>query len=407
MRPGLVKGVEEFYLWLAVGLLLTSHLTLTVNSSLPLLLLTGMILGARKSLCQQIQALGPGLFIIAAALLLGICLSVLPGRSVKGLYDTLRGGLVFFPLAYLVSVREKDLWIRLKIGFWLAAAIFSGFFLVGLTRGPVYLQREFFHQSFGNVHTYATGLGLLFVIAIVIGFFDRQASRFQRGLCFLLALAVALASWHLISRGTVLAMGLALLAVGCLRFRALRVVVAGAGAMGLIGGAWVVLGGPLDGWLQNASAGDFTSGRLAIYAGSLSGWWSEARWFGFGINTFKFLDHGQVLAERLAMPHSIYVELLISLGLCGSLLLLVGVALVARRICISIHSLDKTVVLGFALVVYVLGRGLVDLKLWSFSFAAMLLTGAGIVMGKALTQSSELAPMQPGLLFSLNRISHE
>lgn len=402
-----MQGIEEVYLWLAVGLVLSSHLTLAANSSLPLLLLAGMLVGARQSLRQQCQAMGLGLFFIAAALLLGVCLSVLPGRSVKGLYDTLRGGLALFPLAYLVSIREQELWIRLKIGFWIAAAIFGGFFLAGLTLGPVYLQREYFHQSFGNVHTYATGLGLLFLVAITIGFFDRQASSLQRGLCLLLAIAVALASWHLVSRGTVLAMGLALLAVGCLRFRPLRWIVAGVGVMGLIGGAWVVLSGQWQGWQPNASAGDFSSGRLAIYAGSLSGWWSEAPWFGFGINTFKFLDFGQVLAARQAMPHSIYVELLISLGLCGSLLFLAGVGLVVRKVCGAIDGLDKTVVLGFALVAYVLGRGLVDLKLWSFSFAAMLLAGAGLVLGKALTQGSGLAPLQPGPLFCLKRISHD
>jgi hypothetical protein len=154
-------------------------------------------------------------YFIAAALLLGVCLSALPGRSVKGLYDALRGGLVLFPVAYLVSVREEGFWKRLKIGFWIAAAIFGGFFLMGLAQGPVELQREFFHRLFGNVHTYATGLGLLFVVAITIGFFDQQAARLQRGLCLLLALLAAAGSWHLISRGTVLAMGLALLGVGC------------------------------------------------------------------------------------------------------------------------------------------------------------------------------------------------
>lgn len=402
-----MQGIEELYLWLAVGLVLSSHLTLTANSSLPLLLLAGMLLGARQSLYQQCQALGPGLFFIAAALILGVCLSVLPARSAKGVYDTLRGGVIIFPLAYLVSVREQELWIRLKIGLWIAAAIFGGFFLLGLTRGPVDLQRLYFHQTFGNIHTYATGLGLLFVVAMTIGFFDRQATRFQRGLCLLLALATAAVSWHLISRGTVLAMGLALLAVGCLRFRALRWVVAWVGVMGLIGSAWVALSGQWQGWQPNASAGDFSSGRLAIYVGSLSGWWSEARWFGFGINTFKFLNHGQVLAERQAMPHSIYVELLISLGLCGSVLLLAGVGLVVRKVGGAIAGLDKTVVLGFALVAYVMGRGLVDLKLWSFSFAAMLLAGAGLVLGKALTQGSEPVPLQPGPLFSLNRITHD
>lgn len=402
-----MQGVEELYLWLAVGLVLSSHLTLTANSSLPLLLLAGMLLGARQSLGIQCQALGPGLYFIAAALLLGVCLSVLPGKSAKGLYDTLRGGLVLFPLAYLVSVREKELWIRLKIGVWIAASIFFAYFLMGLTQGPVYLQREYFHQSFGNVHTYATGLGLLFVIAIVIGFFDRQASLFQRGLCLLLAVAVAVASWHLISRGTVLAMGLALLTVGCLRLRTLRWVVAGGGVIGLIGCAWVVISGQLESWQLNASASDVSSGRLAVYVGSLAGWWTEARWFGFGINTFKFLDHGQVLAERLAMPHSVYVELLISLGFCGSILMLVGVGLVVRKVCRAIDALDKTVVLGSALVAYVLGRGLVDLKLWSFSFAAMLLAGAGLVVGKALTQGSGLTLLQSEPLFSRKKVSHE
>lgn len=401
-----MQGVEELYLWLAVGLVLSSHLTLTANSSLPLLLFAGMLLGARQSLRQQCQALGPGLYFIVAALLLGICLSVLPGKSAKGLYDALRGGLVLFPLAYLVSLREKELWIRLKIGFWIAAAIFCGYFLVGLTQGPVYLQREYFHQAFGNVHTYATGLGLLFAIAIVVGFFDRQASLFQRGLCLLLAVTVVVVSWHLISRGTVLAMGLALLAVGCLRFRILRWLVAGVAVMGLIASAWVVLSGQWQGWLPDASTSDVSSGRLAIYAASLSGWWSEARWFGFGINTFKFLDHGHVFGERFAMPHSIYVELLISLGLCGSILMLAGVGLVVRKVCRLIDCLDKTVILGFALMAYVLGRGLVDLKLWSFSFAAMLLAGAGMVLGKALTQGSGLAPAEARTaLFSQKGIS--
>ena len=106
------------------------------------------------------------------------------------------------------------------------------------------------------------------------------------------------------------------------------------------------------------------------------------------------------------MPHSIYVELLISLGLCGSILMLAGVGLVVRKVCRLIDCLDKTVILGFALMAYVLGRGLVDLKLWSFSFAAMLLAGAGMVLGKALTQGSGLAPAEARTaLFSQKGIS--
>lgn len=382
MKAGLTPWAEGVYLWLTVALIFSSHLTLTINSSIPLLLFTVMVLGARQPLWELYQLLRPGVFFIGAALLGGIIFSELPAKSAKGVYDTLRGAVVVFPVAYLFAVREEECWRRLKVGLWVATLIFFSFFLFGLTKGPVVLQREFFHQMFGNIHTFTTGLGLIFVVALTIGFFDKHACRFHRWLYLLLAFFSGLVSWYLGSRGSVLAMGIVLLGAGLLRCRALRWVVGSVGVASIVAVAWVILSGQLDGWSPDISASDTSSGRLAIYQASLSAWWSESRLLGFGINTFKFLDYGQVLAERMAMPHSIYIELLVSLGLCGSLLFMIGVGLIARAVFATILSPDKSVYLGLGLVAYVLGRGLVDLKLWSFSFAAMLMAGVGMLLGK-------------------------
>lgn len=68
------------------------------------------------------------------------------------------------------------------------------------------------------------------------------------------------------------------------------------------------------------TANALSAGRLTIYLKSLAYWWEHAPFWGLGADTYRYVSNG-IVNLKIAMPHSVAVQLLFSYGLPGLLLI--------------------------------------------------------------------------------------
>lgn len=354
--------------------------------------------------------------LIFGALVLGILLSPLPQKSAKGAYDFIRGGLVFFPTILLARARPDLFRAFFPWALGLACLIFSAGALdvvIDAVDDPM-RQRALLEAYFGNQNHFGTGTAMVGLLALASLWVYSMHWRMRLYLYIIVGVSLGLTLFSG-SRGSVLAFIVALIFLVFVSLRQFRWWVLSGGGLLLAGFLGVLffdlLPGVDGGWRR---PGDFSAGRIGLYVAILSQTWNEAKFFGFGINTFKYLNVGQVLPSQTIMPHSWLVELFFSLGLVGSAVFFAAFARLGLRIQRGGGGLA---VIGGCVLVFILVRGAIDLKLWSVYFPALLGSGLGLLLApSALTISlpeerscsdSIIHNNQPILGTLTNRTSHE
>lgn len=358
-----------------------------VSSIPPLLFLIALYYdwhGVKNLFCQYQVELG----LILGALILGIVFSSLPEKSVKGVYDFLRGGLIFFPTIFLAR-NYGDLiisWFPWAVG--LACLVFlAGYIGICMFVGDdIYRQRELLEYYFGHYNHFGTGTALVGLLGLAVPCLlpVKWPARIAMGLVALTCLGLTLFSG---SRGSVLAL---LVGLGFFIFMLLRrwrwlIFFGGGGLVAVFLGLLYldILPGVGGSWDRG---GNFAAFRFEIYSGTLHDTLLGGKFLGFGINTFKYQDLGQVLPFQLIMPHSVPIELFYSLGLIGSSFMVAACFKFGRSAIANGFEQSPLRIVGGCILVFILSRGAIDLKLWSVYFPALVSCGLGLM----------LSPFPPG-----------
>ncbi|GAB4564157.1 MAG: hypothetical protein Tsb0017_23750 [Geothermobacteraceae bacterium] len=368
--------------WLSWLSLLLWTVPWVPTSSIPAALVIGLLVFERQWLREQIASYRAEAVLLFLVLVLGIAFSQLPSKSLKGSYDFLRGAVFFFPVLYLAG-QERE---RLKKGFWptlcgglvllLAAAAWAWSEGNGSLRG---FQKQLI-LSFRHYNVFATCVATVGVFAAAGALFGRSG-KFSSWLGCLLLCISAILTFITGSRGSFVAL-LIVAALGCyLRFRNLRKwLLAGGSALiavlvALVASGW--LGEHVSAWHRR---GDFTAGRLKLFGAIWDAVATQSPATGFGINTYKYLDIAQPLKKSVVLPHNVLLESLFSLGLVGTLALIILAVLLIRRL--RTEPVDPMLYnVGLMLIVFYLLRGMLDMKLFSQYFPAALAFGYAMMTG--------------------------
>lgn len=296
----------------------------------------------------------------------GLALSDIPEKSAKGLYDYLRALLVLpFVAAALKNTQQEFLdrsFMRAAIGvllFQLAIAVYFYF----TSQGHSLRYDKHVYDTFGNLHDFANWIALTFLVLLV---HTHHFGRWNPFNIAALALSLGLLAYTS-SRGNILAVALLVPWVFVAHKPRLKKI-------------WMI---SMTGFLaffaasvwftpqlcQSLNCPGSFSFRHEIYV-TTSQLILDQPWFGYGLNSFKYLSGISERGGNLIMPHNIYLESLYSLGLIGSLLMVAGLYRLLPRRRLQVRSFSAE--LGMAVLIYLTLRGLVDMKLFSFGFLGMV-----------------------------------
>jgi O-antigen ligase len=104
--------------------------------------------------------------------------------------------------------------------------------------------------------------------------------------------------------------------------------------------------------------------RSEIYAQLLEAW-QERPFTGWGIATYKYVEGTAISGREFLYPHNLYLEALFSLGIIGTLFIVLAAARILRRIdyCAAIHN--PVQLFALATLSYLSIKGMSDMKLMS------------------------------------------
>ena len=227
-----------------------------------------------------------------------------------------------------------------------------------------------------NVHNLVNVAAMAVLALVVLAAFEPV--RWQR-VCLVAMLAFML--WFLVvleSEGTFLALLITACAWGAVSFRGgLRLMSALGVAAGVLAYASLMLWLGAGGTAPGESPGSFEI-RAMINARLLE-LVAEQPWFGYGINSFKYVAEAAVDGVMYIHPHQIYLEALFSFGVVGCLLLAAMLwgffRLSSRHMVLS----EPLPMLGFLAAVYMAGKGLSDMKLMSVQPLGIFMLAAGLI----------------------------
>lgn len=381
-----MHGLSEHPAWLFIFWMLLA--SLAVPSLLPSgamgLGLIGLILAVDREACAEAwKQTRWGWLLVGLALVLGTLASDQPARSVKGVYDIVRGfGLFFVASALFARSPRGQVLTSAQLTFSLLAFLMLGIaFAMAAHGGQLWLRDNLLLQEhIGNLHEYANLAG---IIALVLACL-RVVMGQRKAAITLALLAACVTVLMTTSRGNILALLFCLSLIFCVSKR--RYLAGWLAALLIFALSY--------GYVAFSSAGDCLAGwcpgetlviRKQIYRETLALVF-EQPWLGHGVNTFKYVSGIQLGTEPLIMPHNIYLELLFSLGITGSALFVVGIAAVFASCRMQAHDRRQRPeaerflrLLGLALFVYVAVRGLVDLKLFSYGVFSIVAIALGLM----------------------------
>jgi O-antigen ligase len=374
-----MHGLSEHPAWLFVFWMLLA--SLAVPSLLPSgaigLGLLALVLATRLEACATVwRQTRWGWLLVGLSLLLGILSSDQPARSVKGVYDIVRGFGLFFVASVLVARSAgAQVLTSARLTFSLLAFLILGIALAMAAHdGQLWLRgNRLLQEHIGNLHEFAN---LAVIVALVLACL-RGVMRQPKVLVTVALLAACVTVFVTTSKGNILALLFCLSLIFCVTKRKYLAVWLAVLLMFVLSYAYVAFlsaGDCLAGWCP----GETLVIRKQIYRETLALVF-EQPWLGHGLNTFKYVSGIRLGHEALIMPHSIYLELLFSLGIIGTILFVAGLAAVFGT-CQRHTDAERRQpeaerflrLFGLVLFVYVAVRGLVDLKLFSYGVFSIM-----------------------------------
>lgn len=336
-------------------------------SSLGVLAVLSVFSFGANSLFKDVAALKGGLSCLMIALIVGTVFSEDVSRSAKGIYDLIRGVLLFFVGACFYRCFRRYEVTSVLLGFFSISALLGIGVAVAaamIQGAPWLLENPVLELLFHETHLFANFIAMICLGLLVLVLVGVTSASYWIGFVCVCLFATLIA---LQAKGTLLA----LLLSGSWCFSgshrsALRNVWYAALVLVLVSLTVLSFFPALD-LITHFSLPPSLLERRRIYAELLLQLW-ESPFTGFGLNTYKDLVLQFGTAPHYTMPHSIYLESLFSFGFVGSAFLLAAGLLVARKACSPVSSIENQAwkfwrTFAGAALIFTAIRGLVDMRL--------------------------------------------
>ena len=124
-------------IWLMMLFLILMHFPALPVSSIPLVLFVVVCIADWPKVVEMLKEYKLLVALVFLALFVGILFSYKPGKSIKGVYDFLRGAVIFFPALYLVrkypeKIQSSLMWVSFLCSLmYLSYVSFAVFFVSG------------------------------------------------------------------------------------------------------------------------------------------------------------------------------------------------------------------------------------------------------------------------------------
>jgi len=345
-----------------------------------------------KSLWQTTRSLWPGMLIF---IVIGVVFSELPAKSAKGAYDILRCmALFYFMTPFLQKIPEAQLVRSLKyflipiaVVYWLVVLWIQVHEHLFLIRGSL-----IGYQIFGGYHHFVNSVALATILSVCL--FINYTLDWRYKLCVLLLLFYCLAFSN--SRGNTLA----------LAFVGLFLLIYKTHSTKLALWCWSLSFSVLVTiyvyvfYLMPCPEGDCNItvyNRQHIYHQTLRFIMDDPLW-GQGFSVFKLISGVLEGGFEVIMPHNLMLESLYSVGIIGTLALLVSLVLWFRQSGWTIKQLLQTSALpfqtqiGLCLLMYLLIRGLFDFKLADSPSFGLLAMAMGFLYARSPQSTTHTRP---------------
>ena len=345
-----------------------------------------------ESYKQVWRATWPAWLLIVGVLVGNLGISELVSKSAKGGYDALRALLLFFVAASIVCRADPDKTLPLARHFFVAmsALILVSYIVIAVAHGAFSLRdNPILAQQLSGIHEYASVIAAVMLGLISLWVADRKAFSSLHKLCllvlgFILAMSDSLGAYLALSM-----CALFMLQRFFPRTRILWWLGTSSILVAFIYIAYIHVGSEIFGlqiphsFVERKELFEETYGAIR-----------NAPWFGYGLNTYKFVGAELGWRAKYIMPHNIYLELVFSVGLIGSVLLLLGFVTLYR----AAKPLQSTepfnnfwLLLAQLLIIYLAFRGLTELRL-GFKTWGLLAVSLGVIMGVKCRASAAHQP---------------
>ncbi len=323
---------------------------------------------------------------MAALVLVNAIAARFPAKVVPGVGELIRSVSFMLPAMYVMQHCSRHavvVVLKPLVGLIVAACVAIYAFHAGSAdvMSAIY---EWSLAHIGNVHNLVNVAAMAALALVVLAAFE--PNRWQRAV---LVVLLAFMLWFLVvleSEGTFLALLITACAWGCVRFTGgLRMLSALGVAVGVLAYAslmvWLQAGGVAPG----ASPGSFEI-RAMINVRLLE-LFAEQPWFGYGINSFKYVSEAAVDGVMYIHPHQIYLEALFSFGIVGCVALTAVFWELFRLSSRQAILNEPMAALGFLATVYMAAKGLSDMKLVAVQPLGVFMLGAGLMAGRLSTKA--------------------
>ena len=339
---------------------------------------------------NEIREKGIAALLFVVLIAMGYYFSAFPPKSIKGGWELFRSLFVFFAGGVLLSrSSEKQTMSAFFRASWVAVIILVGLYFWSISQWEwrwSLRNNGVLSELISGIHEYANVAAMCLLVAACAVMYDRQYRTPAVWALLVILVGILVVSD---SRGAYAALLFCgLLALGW--WKKPFFYMFWAASLGLIVAmVWVSFFHQGDIFLGYTIPPSFME-RIILYQGTWSAFLDKP-WLGYGLNSFKFAPDLIGGGLDQVMPHNIYLEILFSVGLVGTTVLVVACALLLKGSVNQGADAPRLLLYrsGVLLFAYLQFRGLTELHLNYKVYVALFLSIALIhAGGRSETTSS-------------------
>lgn len=331
----------------------------------------------------HIRALRPIALPIIAALLVSLSLSEFPWQGATVFRDVIKALVIALAVAIIA---QQSSWSWLKNGLH-AACITMGLLTLWLIFMPSQAEAIVtWGVSVENINLWSLAFTLLLCGSVAVATFSRASVA----IIVMMASMVTFLWLHNLydpSRGALIAALCTAVVLLLLRFSSTPLIwIFVATVSAFIIGSLVIIIMQNGGWVSDVKLNAISTSRLPIY-NTVWDLWQQAPWFGWGLKAFK--THAAVeIAHNMGnygftAPHNILLEMLYSLGLIGTALMLTSLVRILWLAMRAARTASNPIagLLATAIITNLLLHGTTDLSIYRPYFFLLMFSAWGLVQG--------------------------
>ncbi|WP_181898989.1 O-antigen ligase family protein [Paraperlucidibaca baekdonensis] len=336
----------------------------------------------RPAFIAQARALRPIALPLLAGLIISLALSAYPWQGGTVFRDIIKALLVAITVAV---VAQHAQWHWLKQGIATLCGLFAAMALVLYNAPALHASAVHWLNSIENMNLWGSAFALLLSISLAVACCSRPIVA--AGIVLAVVINFAWLSLYYPSRGALLAVLCVAGLLVLLRYTRLPLSwLFGLTVAAFFIGSLAVFILQAGDWMSDAKINAISSNRLPIYD-TIWHLWQQAPWFGWGLKAFKShaaVDIAAVMrGAQFTAPHNVLLEMLYSLGIIGTILVLTSLGRITWQAFSAARSRTHALpgLVAAALLVTLLLHGTTDLSIYRPYFWLLVFSAWGLAQG--------------------------